>query len=406
MAITLLSLSYLRSHKNTTLNIDPRPVAIYGPNGGGKTNVLEGISLLSPGRGLRGATARDMIRQPDNLGWKIKANLKTAQALHHIETVFEGEPTRKVFIDDMPVAQTRLAQLIPIIWLTPPMDRLWQEGSEGRRRFLDRLTLSLIPEHGDCSLTYNRAMRERNRLLKDGIQDPAWYSAIETQMAQAGALVGQNRRLALARIMAEQNASTSAFPTAVLSITNKHSTTPITDYETLARALRDNRRLDMAAGRSLAGPHRDDLNAVYHARGMPANMCSTGEQKALLISVILASARALSQDFATPPLVLLDEISAHLDETRRAALYDEICALGAQAWMTGTEAHLFESLGDRAQYLNIQPSDGGSKIAYETVKKTVKKPATKKVKKTANKSATKPAKTPAKKPAPRNPLDT
>lgn len=365
MAITSLSLSYLRSHKNSLIKTGVGSVAIYGPNGGGKTNVLEAISLLSPGRGLRSARTAEIARHPDNLGWKIRAELTLAKEKHQIETVFEGDSTRRVFIDSKPVAQTGLAQLIPIIWLTPPMDRLWQEGSEGRRRFLDRLTLSLNPAHGECALAYGRAMRERNRLLKDAISDESWYNAVEAQMAKSGAELASNRLAAIARIMREQedSAKQTAFPTAVLSISNKHSGEPIVEREALARELHNNRRRDLAAGRSLVGPHRDDLGAVYQTKAMPANMCSTGEQKALLISIILASARALSKDFSTPPLVLLDEVAAHLDEVRRAALYDEICALGAQAWMTATEAHLFDALGDRAQYLKIFQKDGESVVS-------------------------------------------
>lgn len=355
LALTTLTLSHFRSHKRVEMKLNAQPLAIFGPNGAGKTNILEAVSLLSPGRGLRRAGADDLTRRPEALGWKITAVLQSLHQTHEIETWAEVGNSRQLRIDDKAAPQTALGRIGRILWLVPSMDRLWIEGAEGRRRFLDRATLSFEPTHAEAVLIYEKAMRERNRLLKDMVRDPHWYTAIEGQMADAGAAIQSNRHRAIEELTAAQEAATTAFPTATLSLT---SAEPIPDD--LQAALADNRSRDMAAGRTLIGPHRADLDAVFADKGVPAKDCSTGEQKALLISLILANGRALARDFGAPPILLLDEVAAHLDATRRAALYDEICSLGAQAFMTGTGAELFEELGNRAQYAEVTETDGQS----------------------------------------------
>ena len=242
------------------------------------------------------------------------------------------------------------------------MDRLWIEGAEGRRRFLDRMTLSFEPLHAEATLTYEKSMRERNRLLKDQVTDPSWYAALETQMAKSGAIVMENRKLALTRVSAAQANAKTAFPTADLTLTGPEGSELPETTDALAAAFADSRQRDMYAGRTLIGPHRADLTAIYAAKNVDAKQCSTGEQKALLISLILANARALADDFGAPPLLLLDEVAAHLDADRRAALYNEISALGAQAWMTGTGRELFEDLADRSSYIEVTDSAGSSEI--------------------------------------------
>ena len=246
-----------------------------------------------------------------------------------------------------------------MLWLVPAMDRLWIEAAEGRRRFLDRLTLSFCPDHAESVLAYEKAMRDRNRLLKDQVTDPHWYAALETQMVAAGGHITANRQAALTRLAAAQDGAETAFPRADLALTGPDGDAVPTD---LAAALADGRRRDMAAGRTLVGPHRADLSATYAAKGARADQCSTGEQKALLISLILANARALANDLGAAPILLLDEVAAHLDAARRAALYDEIFTLGAQALMTGTEASLFDSLGPRAQTFCVADDGGISRI--------------------------------------------
>lgn len=361
LAIETLALSHFRSHRATRLHFDGRPVALVGPNGAGKTNVLEAVSLFSPGRGLRRAAAEDLARRPEALGWKISAAVQGLSAAHELDTWAEpGEP-RQVRIDGKAATQASLGRVLRVLWLVPAMDRLWIEAAEGRRRFLDRLTLSFYPEHAEQTLTYEKAMRDRNRLIKDQVMDAHWYAALEAQMAEAGEEITRHRRAAIDRIASVAD-SASAFPSADLTLTGPEGSEEPAD---LAHALAEGRRRDMAAGRTLVGPHRADLLARYTAKDVPADQCSTGEQKALLISLILANARALARDLGRAPILLLDEVAAHLDEFRRAALYDEICALGAQALMTGTEADLFEALGNRGQTVTVQDSKTGSQITME-----------------------------------------
>jgi len=355
--IRQLRLSHFRSHKAAHLELDGRPVALYGANGAGKTNVLEAVSLLSPGRGLRRADSGALMRQPENLGWRVDAFLRTNAQDHHLATRAEPGQSRSVEIDGKPAPQVGLGRLLRILWLVPAMDRLWIEGAADRRRFVDRLALSFEPGHADATLTYEKAMRERNRLLKDQVRDSSWYGALELQMAESGAEIMRNRASVVARINQAQAEAITAFPMAQLSIDSGEYPT-----EDLLHALAHGRMRDMAAGRTLTGPHRADLTANYADKGMAAHLCSTGEQKALLISLILAAARALYDDTGTAPILLLDEVAAHLDAQRRAALYDEICALQSQAWMTGTDAVLFDDLGDRAAQFEVGDRDGHSHI--------------------------------------------
>ena len=359
--LTSLTLSHFRSHKFARINLDSRPVAIHGPNGAGKTNILEAVSLFSPGRGLRRASAEDMTRRPEALGWKLTGVLQSPHQMHEVEIWSEGGSARQVRIDEKAAAQVALGRIARVLWLIPSMDRLWIEGAEGRRRFLDRMTLSFFPDHAQVSLEFDKAMRERNRLLKDMVRDAHWYAALETRMAETGTAIHANRLAALQALSIAQADAETTFPTATLELLPGELGMPPEpgDYRD---ALAECRPRDLAAGRTLIGPHRGDLFGVYAAKDVPAKDCSTGEQKALLVSLILANARALVGDFGAPPLLLLDEVAAHLDADRRAALYDEICALGAQAWMTGTGAELFDSLGDRAQYLHVTDTDGTSDI--------------------------------------------
>ncbi len=357
-----LKLSHFRSHKALVLALDARPVAIYGPNGAGKTNILEAVSMLSPGRGLRRATADEMTRKPEALGWKITAILQSLHQMHEVETWSEGGASRNVRIDGKAAPQVALGRIARVLWLVPSMDRLWTEGAEGRRRFLDRMTMSFEPSHAEAVLTYEKAMRERNRLLKDGQRDAGWYAALETQMARAGAEIHANRMAALEQLVSAQAEAETSFPTATLTLIHPEGSDALMDETSLLDAFAQSRSRDLMAGRTLTGPHRADLFAEYTAKGVPARDCSTGEQKALLVSLILANARALKAQVGAPPILLLDEVAAHLDADRRAALYDEICALGAQAWMTGTGAELFTALGDRAMYLQVTEENAISAV--------------------------------------------
>ncbi|TMV04977.1 DNA replication/repair protein RecF [Ruegeria sediminis] len=362
LALTELTVSHFRSHKLARLSLDGRPVAIHGPNGAGKTNILEAVSLFSPGRGLRRASAAEMTRRPEALGWKLSGVLEAQDRRFEIETWSEGGAARQVRIDGKSASQIDLGRLTRVVWLVPSMDRLWIEGAEGRRRFLDRMALSFEPSHAEAALTFEKAMRERNRLLKDQVRDSHWYGALEGQMAEAGHRIHTARVAALGHLREAQDRAETAFPSADLELAQIEGEMPET-AEGLRAALAESRLRDLAAGRSLVGPHRTDLLGVYAAKGVPARDCSTGEQKALLVSLILSNARALARMIGAPPIVLLDEVSAHLDAARRAALYDEICALGAQAWMTGTGPELFAELGDRAQAVEVRETDGISQVS-------------------------------------------
>jgi len=358
LALSQLTLSHFRSHKRAVIDVDARPVAIHGPNGAGKTNILEAISLLSPGRGLRRSSAEDMTRRPEALGWKITGILHSLHQTYEIEIWSEAGAARQVRIDGKAAPQTALGRIARVLWLIPSMDRLWIEGADGRRRFLDRMTLSFLPDHAEQSLRYDKAMRERNRLLKDMVREPSWYTALENRMAETGAAIHANRLHALHAIAEAQAQAETAFPTASLDLICEMPA----QADELRVALAENRTRDLAAGRTLIGPHRADLYGIFAAKDVPAKDCSTGEQKALLVSLILANARALAADFGAPPILLLDEVAAHLDANRRAALYDEITALGAQAWMTGTGPELFAELQTRAQTLEVTDAEGASKI--------------------------------------------
>ncbi|MEM8789995.1 MAG: DNA replication/repair protein RecF [Pseudomonadota bacterium] len=382
-AIGELRLNQFRSYASAVLEPDGASVALYGPNGAGKTNVLEAVSLLVPGRGLRRATSEELVRKPAGPGWRIRAGITGAEGDAEVMTGTEQDaPGRRIEIDGKTAPQLALGRHLRMVWLTPVMDRLWLEGAGDRRRFLDRAALGFFPNHGEASLAYEKAMRERNRLLKDGVSDTAWLSGLEGQMSRQGAKIARARALTLSHLAAAQTAAESLFPRADLAILNPMENRfaevirsqgfvgdtldqiEIEEAASLAHELAAGRGRDQAAGRALTGPHRADLEAIYAAKEMPARVCSTGEQKALLISLILANARALKTSGVTP-IVLLDEVAAHLDQDRRAALYGEIDALGCQAWMTGTGPELFEELP--ASTRQIRVSDDGSGSVLEPV---------------------------------------
>ncbi len=337
-------------------------MAIFGSNGAGKTNLIEAVSLLSPGRGMRRAGPDDLTRRPESIGWKITSLLNAPNDKHELETSAEAGQSRTTRIDGKSTPQLALGKIARVLWLVPSMDRLWIEGAEGRRRFLDRATLSLIPTHAEAVLRYEKAMRERNRLLKDMVRDGHWYVAIEQQMAEAATEITEARLAAIHALQEGQDDGDSVFPKSTLALTNAGHEDAGTDMEGWRTAFSEGRGQDLASGRTLSGPHRADMEATFTTKGVPAKDCSTGEQKALLISLILANARKVGEDFGAPPIILLDEVAAHLDADRRAALYDEICGLGAQAWMTGTEESLFDTLGPRGQYVEVTEQAGESQV--------------------------------------------
>jgi DNA replication and repair protein RecF len=356
LAVTRLRLTNFRSYAVSELATDAAPVVLAGPNGAGKTNLLDAISLLSPGRGLRGARLGEHTRKgpaaADAPLWAVAATVARGETEHDIGTGLTlgpgGGERRQVRLNGADAKSSAdLGDIVQMIWLTPAMDRLFTESAGGRRRFLDRLVLGFDASHARAATRYETAMRERARLLKYGPRDPAWLDGLENEMAEAGIAIAQARALTVERLSRALAERTGAFPAAALALSDE---THLLTVEALRSLLAGARMRDAEAGRTTIGPHLTDLLVRHTAKRAEARDCSTGEQKALLISIMLADARELSRARdGVAPLLLLDEIAAHLDVTRRAALFEEIHALSAQAWMTGTDLSLFDAWGSRAQ---------------------------------------------------------
>lgn len=402
LAITRLVVTHFRNYARAALAPDARPVVLVGENGAGKTNLLEAVSLLAPGRGLRGdrladistrATGRTgvgdstdaMEETPTPPPWGVAATVTTPHGPVDLGTGIarsaEGDK-RIVKVNGAAASGSgALGHYVRALWLTPPMDRLFMDAATGRRRFLDRMVVGFDAGHAARISAYERAMRARTRLLAEGRADASWLAALEAQMAEHGIAIAVARSHVIGELtaaianQAAANQGTSgplgeagdvgdagtAFPRAAIalssgltaSVEDKLRTAAVDAEDAFAAHLAAARPRDAAAGRALEGPHRADMLVRHAPKNMDARACSTGEQKALLIGLVLANARAHRARFGAPPLLLLDEITAHLDAPRRAALFDALISLGAQAWMTGTDAGLFDSLSGRAQMFDI-----------------------------------------------------
>ncbi len=370
-AITRLTLTDFRSYSQLRLACDGRPVVLTGANGAGKTNLLEALSFLAPGRGLRAArlaaVGKAAIGSPNGAPWAVAATLATPEGPVDVATGSDpAKPERRLVRVNGAAARgaAALGRELGVIWLTPAMDRLFLDSPGGRRKFIDRLVTAFDPDHAGRTAAYDRATRQRARLLRDraGNADPVWCAALEDIMARYGVALAAARRDMVNRLNAELTAHEGPFPVARLALVGAVDQwlqdRPAVDVEdTLREALKDERRQtpgDVPA----AGPHRSDLAATMVAQGQDSHgqsaaLCSTGEQKALLISILLAAARLQQRKRGHAPLVLLDEVAAHLDPDRRAALFADLIALGAQAWMTGTDASLFSAFGDEAQFFTV-----------------------------------------------------
>ncbi|MGH6615167.1 DNA replication/repair protein RecF [Sphingomonas sp.] len=342
-----LVLTDFRNHADTAIAPGPGFVVLTGENGAGKTNVLEAVSLLAPGRGLRRAPLGEMARQGGPGGFGVAADLRSSgDGDIQIATGTQSSaPERRIVrVQGAPAAATALSEWLAILWLTPAMDRLFVEPASERRRFLDRLTLALNPGHAVHSNRYEAAMRARNRLLAEETPpDPDWLTALEAQMAEHGAAIDLARRdtvALLAITLADQ--PEGPFARAGLALEGWTGA-----GDTLAADLARGRARDAAAARALAGPHRTDLAVTHLGKGQAAALCSTGEQKALLLGLILAHADLVAARTGLAPILLLDEVAAHLDPVRRAALFERLTGKG-QVWMTGTEDALFAALGPDA----------------------------------------------------------
>lgn len=362
--VSRLALSDFRNYDTLGVAFAPGAVVLTGENGAGKTNLLEALSLLAPGRGLRRANLDEMARG-GAAGFAVHATVETPSGATSIGTGTAanapGESGRKIRINGATARSAEeMLDWLRVLWLTPAMDALFTGPAGDRRRFLDRLVLSIDPAHGRRAADYEKAMRGRNRLLSEERFDPAWLDAIEIEMAETGmAMVAARSEMVriLARMIARQP-DNSPFPKAEIVLEGDYDSrigdVPAVELEEEFRAaLRHGRARDRAAGRALEGPHRTDLAVRHGPKQMPAASCSTGEQKALLIGLILSHARLTGELNGFPPLLLLDEIGAHLDADRRAALFALLEELGCQHFMTGTERSLFESLEGKAQFLTV-----------------------------------------------------
>lgn len=369
-----LTLTTFRNYERLRLELDERPVVLTGANGAGKTNLLEAISMLAPGRGVRSAPFAELVKasgEPAPDQWSVATELNGPSGETRVGTSwtapddpFGNGGSRCVMIDgQLQKSSGALGDYVRVTWLTPSMDRLFAGPSADRRRFLDRLVLSFDSDHGTRVQTFEKVMRERNKLLEQGGRETSWLGSLEQQMAEAAVAIAAGRRAAvdeLSALLARTGSASSSghFPWVEIAIEGeleaKVSERPAVEVEEDYRQLlQENRRQDAAVGRTLNGPHRSDLEVVHGPKGIAARYCSTGEQKALLVGIVLAHARVIRAAFeGYTPLLLLDEVTAHLDASRREGLFDELLDLGAQVWMTGTDPAFFSSLATNAQHLS------------------------------------------------------
>ncbi len=364
-----VALTDFRCYAKAELEIDGRPVVLTGPNGAGKTNLLEALSFLAPGRGLRGARLEAVDRRPLAAAgpagpWAVAARIVSPAGEVAIGTGREtarGDERRErrtLRIDGNPVkGQAALANLLAVIWLTPQMDRLLQEGASGRRRFLDRMVFAFDPSHASRVAIYEHAWRERQQLIEErgAVVDARWFDALETQLAENGVAIAAARRELVQRLRSAATAP-GPFPHPEPAVDGVVETwlegAPALAVEERLRAALAAAR--SPAGPSAPGPHRSDLRLVHGQKGVPADQASTGEQKALLVALVLAHARLMAAERGAAPVLLLDEVVAHLDEERRRHLFEALLGLGAQVWMTGTDEALFRPLGEAAQFFRIK----------------------------------------------------
>jgi len=365
-----LTLTNFRSYHAAQIEVGGGSIVLIGPNGAGKTNLIEAISWLAPGRGLRRATPDEVAFSEGDGSWAVSVEVEGALGLASLGTGIDAptaetaSATRRCRIDREPVASaTAFADHLRVIWLVPAMDALFNGPASERRRFLDRLVLAVDAEHSSRVAALERSLRSRNRLLEEPRPDPHWLDAVEHETAELAVAVAALRVETVGRLqaaLAARRDPASPFPAAAVALDGwmerlipQH---PAIEVEDRYRALlNDNRGRDAAAGRTLEGPHLTDLAVIHLAKGMPAAAASTGEQKALLIGLVLAHAGLLSGMTGLAPLLLLDEVVAHLDPARRAALYAELAGLGAQVWITGADPAAFMEIEARAQFFEVSP---------------------------------------------------
>jgi len=360
--ITSLRLTDFRNYAALDVSFGTKPIVLFGPNGSGKTNLLEALSFLSPGRGMRRAKMEDIARRIDGQlapAWGVNAIINEDTRIS-LGQVPEYPGRRVIRLNGTAITGQSLAEWLSLMWLTPAQDRLFTGPAGDRRKFLDRFVMVHLPEHGMNSARYEKARRERNRLLSDSVMDPSWHDALERDLALYGSKIVEARTQTFTRLEDEIQARDSAFPKAAIALEGRYENLILNGQtrqnveNNIREDLSQGRGLAQRAGRTLIGPHRSDLLVTHVSKSMPAADCSTGEQKALLIGLILAQVRAQNEVSNNTPqkVLLLDEVAAHLDIERRAALIEELLTLDAQVFMTGTDASLFEAFNGRAQMLN------------------------------------------------------
>ncbi len=362
-SVARLTVTEFRCYTHARVEVGPGAIVLTGPNGAGKTNLLEAISLLSPGRGLRSARSADFQRigsAPDAV-WGVAATVTGPDGESLVGTGREAGTERRVVQIDGKAgkSQAALVDVLSVVWLTPHMDRLFVEGAKARRRFLDRLIFGLDPAHAGRVTRHDLALRQRARLLAERPGETAWLDAVEAELAATGVALAAARVDMVARLAQALDAATGPFPRPIVAaegpVEMRLTGQPALAVEDWLRdVLARNRDSDAAQGETQVGAHRGDLAVTHREKNVPAALTSTGEQKAILVAIILAAARLATAERGRTPILLLDEVAAHLDETRRQALYAEIGVLGAQAWMTGTDRSLFDAMDGGAQHLAIR----------------------------------------------------
>src|ERR1700758_5505377 len=362
-----LTLTQFRNYRGASLETDRDMVALVGPNGAGKTNCLEAISFLSPGRGLRRATLEDVADNQGDGSWAVAAEVEGALGLATLGTgidapIGEASVTRRCRIDREPVGSAAtFGDHLRMVWLTPAMDGLFMGAASERRRFFDRLVLAIDSEHSSRVSALERSLRSRTRLLEVRNFDDHWCDAIERETAELAVAVAATRGQTAMKLaaMLRDRGQASAFPSAAIApdgwMENALLNEPATAVEDRYREmLRQSRARDAAAGRTLEGPHLTDLQVVYAPKNMAARDASTGEQKALLIGLVLAHATLVAESTGIVPLLLLDEVVAHLDPGRRAALFAELAKLGAQVWLTGADPQAFANISQTSEIFDVE----------------------------------------------------
>lgn len=372
VALEKLSLVNFRCYQDLSLNLPAGPVILTGPNGAGKTNLLEAVSLLAPGKGLRNAAGKDFVRYQSSEDWAVSSVIQTPLGGVRIGTGSDRQKSissamefrRQIKIDGTRKSQASLAEYLALVWLTPQMDRLFIEASSGRRRFMDRMIYGYNPHHATLLQQYEKVMRERSKILRQSLEenkpfDTVWVEALEKQMSNLAVALADNRRRVIGLLQDISNHFESPFPKPIVAVDGEveqkletHSALDVEDW--LKHELCQARIKDGHLGGASVGAHKADLYVEHPRHNMPAHLCSTGEQKALLIGIILAQSALIKKERGLAPILLLDEIAAHLDHVRREALFELILALSGQVWMTGTEVAPFENLQGQGLFMNVE----------------------------------------------------